>query len=174
VGFLDYFRSRSPQALTPLGIHLEEHSYDKESESGDPLHGYGYALRDEHDRAFSWDDEVLASQGVDVVKVAGTSHRLKAIQSDDFAPGSRLTLKPDPTNEYDRNAVGVYDGSGRVQAGFVPAEQSEDFSRRVRRERLDAFVLWAWRDKSGKRCGLRMIVGPSGFLAEPPRPLRSR
>ena len=57
MGFLDYFRSRSPQALTPLGIHLEEHSYDTESETGHPLHGYGYALRDEHDRAFSWHDE---------------------------------------------------------------------------------------------------------------------
>jgi hypothetical protein len=114
MGFLDYFRSRSPQALVPLGLHLEEHSYDTESETGHLLHRYGYALRDEHDRAFSWDDEALASHGVAVVKVAGTSHRLKAIQSDDFAPGSYLTLKPDPTNEYDRNAVGVYDEIGRV------------------------------------------------------------
>ena len=64
-----------------------------------------------------WDDERLR-----VVKVAGASYRLEALQDDAFAPGRRLELVREPENEHDPNAVGIWDAERRVQAGYVPAD----------------------------------------------------
>src|SRR2546427_10248831 len=57
-----------------------------------------------------------------VIKVAGVSYRLDALQGDAFAPGRRLALMPEPDNEHDPNAIGVWDDERRLQAGYVPAE----------------------------------------------------
>src|SRR6185437_7960862 len=57
-----------------------------------------------------------------VIKVAGVSYRLDALQDAAFAPGRRLALVPEPDNEHDPNAIGVWDEHRRVQAGYVPAE----------------------------------------------------
>jgi|SRR5215211_159717 len=174
MGFLDFFRSKPRQATDapPFRLYLEEHEHDSESQSGRPLHGYGYALRDDRDRALSWDEGVLAANGIEVAKLAGTSHRLDVVQDPAFAPGSRLTLRPDPGNRYDEHAVGVWDAAGKLQAGFVAGDRSKDISDRLRRERLEAYSLWEWRDESGQRCGLRMLLCPPGALAQTPRPLR--
>lgn len=174
VGFLNAFRSRShTPADPPFELHLEERRYETDGEDGQPLHGYGYVFRDEHERALSWDDPLATGHGIEVVKVAGTSHRFAVLQDDAFAPGSPLSLRPEPKNKFDRNAVGIWDKNGRLQVGYVPAEQCEDVARRLRRERVEAYVLWEWRNDRGERCGLRMLVCPPGALAETPRPLRS-
>lgn len=114
---------------------------------------------------------MLAAGGVLVLKVAGTSHRLSQIQDDRFAPGSSLSLRPDPENQYDENAVGVWDASGPVQAGFVPADSAEKLGQRLKRERLEVFCLWEWRDESGQPCGLRMLIHPQrvGLRRQPKR-----
>lgn len=89
------------------------------------------------------------------------------------SPGARLLLRPDPGNKYDKYAVSVWDGAGRVQAGFVPKEHSRDVTERLRHETLEAISLWEWRDERGERCGLRMLVCPPGVVAERPPPLTS-
>jgi hypothetical protein len=175
VGSKDYFRSRSSEdeALPPLTLWLEERDWDTEGGDGEHLDGHGFGLRDEDDRALAWDDPILAAGGVLVLKVAGTSHRLSQIQDGRFAPGSSLSLHPDPENQYDDNAVGVWDASGRVQAGFVPADSAEELGQRLKRERLEVFCLWEWRDESGQRCGLRMLIHPPGVgLRRQPKRLR--
>lgn len=164
MGFRDLFSSRSSNrlAVAPRTLWLEERDWDTEGGDGEHLDGHGFGLRDEDDRALAWDDPTLTAAGVVVLKVAGTSHRLADIQDERFAPGSSLSLRPDPKNEYDRNAVGVWDASGKVQAGFVPADSAEALGKRLTGERLEAFCLWEWRDESGQRCGLRMLIHPSG------------
>src|SRR5204863_334081 len=78
----------------------------------------GYWLRDAATGdAVRWDDERLR-----VVKLAGSSYRLAALQDDSFAPGRRLALVPEPENEHDPHAVGIWDAERRLQAGYVPAE----------------------------------------------------
>src|SRR3954454_10009087 len=62
-----------------------------------------------------WNDQRLR-----VVKLAGASYRLDALQDDAFAPGTRLALGREPDNEHDPNAVAVWDAERRVQAGYVP------------------------------------------------------
>jgi len=65
----------------------------------------GYWLRDaESGEAVRWDDPRLR-----VVKLAGSSYRLDALQDDAFAPGRRLALVREPDNEHDPNAVAVWD-----------------------------------------------------------------
>ena len=61
-----------------------------------------------------------------VIKVAGVSYRLDALQDDAFAPGRRLALVPEPDNEHDPNAIGVWDDDRRLQAGYVPAELARE------------------------------------------------
>src|SRR5207248_6016126 len=40
--------------------------------------------------------------------------------------GSRLALVPEPQNEHDPNAIGIWDAEERVQAGYVPAEVARE------------------------------------------------
>src|SRR5437870_5378456 len=67
--------------------------------------------------AVRWDDERLR-----VVKLAGSSYRLDALQDEAFAPGRRLALVREPENEHDPNAIAVWDADRRAQAGYLPAE----------------------------------------------------
>jgi hypothetical protein len=56
-----------------------------------------------------------------VSHVAGAVHRPDALASDDAAPGRPLTLRPEPDNAYDPNAVAVVLASGEA-VGYVPRE----------------------------------------------------
>lgn len=133
--------------------------------------GYGYVLRDDQGRLIVSGDPVLTEEGVEIVEVAGTSFRLPALQGSAFAPGSRLFLRADPDNAYDENAVEVLDAGGRIQVGFVPRERAETIAQRLGVEPLEAWCLWAWRNESGRRSALRMLIAPPGIVAEEPRQL---
>jgi hypothetical protein len=90
-----------------------------------------------------------------VIKVAGVSYRLEALQDDAFAPGTRLALVPEPDNEHDPNALGVWDEERRVQAGYVPA----DTARNLTAEDWQAISIHEFFD-SGRRAGLRVLLAP--------------
>jgi HIRAN domain len=99
-----------------------------------------------------------------VLKVAGVSYRLDELQDDAFAPGRRLALVPEPDNEHDPNAIGVWDMERRVQGGYVPAETARE---------LDA---GAWQAVSlleffedGRRVGLRVLLAPRDAWIGMPR-----
>ena len=90
---------------------------------------------------------------VRVIKVAGVSYRLDALQDDAFAPGRRLALVPEPDNEHDPNAVGVWDEDRRLQVGYVPAE----IARELEVDDWQAVTLWEFFE-DGKRGGLRVLL----------------
>jgi len=126
--------------------------------------GSGYWLRDAASGdALGWQDERLAAGGARVVAVAGTSYRAEALQDDAFAPGSELTLVPEPGNEHDQNAIGVWDAAQRLQAGYVPADVAPTLVLPLR-----ALSLWEWRE-DGRRVGLRMLVAPPAAWIGRPR-----
>jgi hypothetical protein len=106
-----------------------------------------------------WDDPRLR-----VVKLAGASYRLDALQDDAFAPGSRLALVAEPENEHDPNAVAVWDAERRLQAGYVPAEAAPELSGDEQ-----AVSLWEFREE-GKRIGLRVLLAPADAWIQEPRP----
>jgi hypothetical protein len=90
-----------------------------------------------------------------VIKVAGVSYRIDALQDDVFVPGRRLALVAEPDNEHDANAIGIWDSERRVQAGYVPAE----IARELDAEEWQAVSLWEFFEE-GKRGGLRVLLAP--------------
>jgi hypothetical protein len=120
----------------------------------------GYWLRDAATgAAMRWDDP-----RVRVVKLAGASYRLEALQDDAFAPGHRLSLVREPDNEHDPHAVAVWDADRRVQAGYVPAEVAPALHGDEQ-----AVSLWEFRGEDGARIGLRVLVAPADAWIQEPR-----
>jgi HIRAN domain len=78
----------------------------------------GYRVRDAATEELVRDNDPR----IRVIRVAGASYRIDALQDEAFAPGRRLALVPEPENEHDPNAIAVWDADRRVQAGYVPAE----------------------------------------------------
>jgi HIRAN domain len=101
---------------------------------------------------------------VRLVKVAGVSYRRDAVRHEAFMPGRRLALVPEPDNEHDPNAIGIWDEERRLQAGYVPAEIARD---------LDASEWQAvsLRElfESGERAGLRVLLAPHDAWIGRPR-----
>jgi len=119
----------------------------------------GYFLRDAASgEPVRWEDPRLR-----VIPVAGASYRAEALQDDAFAPGRRLALVPEPANEHDPNAIGIWDAERRVQAGYVPAEVAPELDGSEQ-----AVSLWEYRDE-GSRVGLRVLVVPPGAWVGEPR-----
>jgi hypothetical protein len=90
-----------------------------------------------------------------VIKVAGVSYRLDALQDDAFAPGRPVALVPEPDNEHDPNAIGVWDKDRRLQVGYVPAE----IARELEVDDWQAVTLWEFFE-DGQRGGLRVLLAP--------------
>jgi hypothetical protein len=133
-------------------------------ERGEREDGRGYWLRDAASGdALGWSDERLAAAGAHVVAVAGTSYRGEALQDDAFAPGKPIALVPEPDNEHDPHAIGVWDAERRLQVGYVPAELARELELP-----LQALALWEWREDD-RRVGLRIILAPPSVWIGRPR-----
>ena len=80
----------------------------------------------------------LAAAGLRVSSVTGAArHHADALQSEHAAPGRVLTLRRDPGNPHDPNAIAV-DGADGVQLGWVPRELAAELAPDV-----DAGRDWA-------------------------------
>jgi hypothetical protein len=99
-----------------------------------------------------------------VVKVAGVSYRMAAVQDEAFAAGRRVALVPEPANEHDPNAIAIWDSERRVQAGYVPAETARD----LRPEDWQGVVVQEFFD-AGQRIGLRLLLAPRDAWIGTPR-----
>ena len=123
--------------------------------------GAGFRLRD------AASGELVRGEDprIRVIKVAGVSYRIDALQDDAFAPGRRLALVPEPGNEHDPNAIGVWDDERRVQAGYVPAEIASELDA----EEWQAVSLWEFFE-DGSRGGLRVLLAPRDAWIGLPRP----
>jgi hypothetical protein len=124
----------------------------------------GYQLIDpESGRYLARDAPELTARGLHVVSVAGAGrHHAEAIASDEVAPGRPLTLRRDPENEHDPNAIAVQAGDGQ-QVGWVPRELAAELA-----PALDAGGPWAAivlreqrRSPRDPRHGLTMLLAPA-------------
>lgn len=111
-------------------------------------------------------EELLGEEDprIRVVRVAGASYRLDALQDEGFAPGKRLVLVSEPDNEHDPHAIGIWDEARRAQAGYIPADVARD---------LDAAEWQAVSVREffedGKRLGLRVLLAPRDAWIGVPR-----
>jgi hypothetical protein len=120
----------------------------------------GYRLRDAETDALVRHEDPR----IQVIKVAGVSYRLDALQDDAFAPGNRLSLVPEPANEHDPNAIAVWDSEQRLQGGYVPAE----VARELAAADWQAVSLLEFFE-GGRRAGLRVLLAPQDAWIGLPR-----
>ncbi len=117
--------------------------------------GAGYHLRDAASgERVEWEDPRIR-----VVAVAGVSFRPDAVADSSFDPGARLALVPEPENEHDPNAIGIWNEQRTLQAGYVPREVAAELAG-------DELAVSLWRVGAD---GLRALVVPPGSWVGRPR-----
>jgi hypothetical protein len=116
--------------------------------------GGGYRLRDAATgETVPWEDPRVL-----VVPVAGVSFRPGAVDDVSFDPGCRVALVPEPENEHDPHAVGIWNEERSVQAGYVPREVAPQL-------RGDEQAISLWRVEGG----LRVLIVPADAWVGTPR-----
>jgi hypothetical protein len=93
-----------------------------------------------------------------VVPVAGVSYRADAVADPSFDPGLQLALVPEPSNEHDPNAVGIWNAERTLQAGYVPAAAAPSLAG-------DEQAVSLWRVEGG----LRVLIAPADAWIGTPR-----
>ena len=116
--------------------------------------GAGFFLRDAATGAVVPEDDPR----IVVVPVAGVSFREEAVLDRSFDPGLPVELVPEPDNEHDPNAVGVWNAERTLQAGYVPRERAPALDGTEQ-----AVSLW----RAG--IGLRVLIVPAGSWIGRPR-----
>jgi hypothetical protein len=120
----------------------------------------GYQIVDpESGRYLARDDPELAARGLRVAGVAGAGrHHAEALASDAVEPGRSLTLRRDPQNPHDPNAIAVIAGADQV--GWVPRELAAELAPRIDAgEAWSAVVLREQRaSPRDPRTGLTMLL----------------
>jgi hypothetical protein len=116
--------------------------------------GSGFHLRDAATgERVPWEDP-----RVRVVPVAGVSYRPEALTDPSFDPGNRLALVPEPENEHDPNAIGIWNEERTLQAGYVPRDLAPEV-------RGDEQAVSLWRVDGG----LRVLIAPRDAWVGRPR-----
>lgn len=116
--------------------------------------GAGFYLRDAATgESIRWEDPRLR-----VVAVAGVSFRPEALDDPSFEPGRALALVPEPQNEHDPNAVGIWNEERTLQAGYVPREVAPELAG-------DEQAVSLWRVEGG----LRVLIVPADAWIGRPR-----
>jgi HIRAN domain len=114
----------------------------------------GFYLRDAATRErVRWEDE-----RIHVVPVAGVTFRPEALDDPGFEPGRRLALVPEPDNEHDPNAVGIWNEDRTIQAGYVPRDMAPELGG-------DEQAVSIWRVEGG----LRVLIAPADAWIGTPR-----
>ncbi|HZQ80406.1 MAG TPA: HIRAN domain-containing protein [Gaiellaceae bacterium] len=117
--------------------------------------GAGYHLRDAATgEIVRWDDERIR-----VVPVAGVSFRPEAVADASFDPGARLALVAEPDNEFDPNAIAIWNTDRTLQAGYVPREVAVELTG-------DELAVSLWRAGEGLRV---LLVPPGSWVGRPRR-----
>jgi HIRAN domain len=107
---------------------------------------HGYRLRDTvSGELVRWEDP-----RVRVIPAAGVSYRPEALADPSFDPGARLALVPEPENEHDPNAVGIWNAKRSLQLGYVPAAIAPELHG-------DEQAISLWRVENG----LRVLLVPA-------------
>jgi hypothetical protein len=114
----------------------------------------GYHLRDAATGApVRWEDPRIR-----VIAAAGVTFRPESLEDPSFDPGRRLELVPEPKNEHDPNAIGIWNADRTLQVGYVPAAVAREVAG-------DEQAVSLWRVDGG----LRVLLAPADAWIGLPR-----
>jgi HIRAN domain-containing protein len=132
----------------------------------------GYTPVDATGRYLARDAPELAARGLRVAGVAGAAHHRPDAAAAE--PGAPLTLRRDPGNEHDPNAIAVL--AGDEQVGWVPREVAAELAPDLDAGRpWSAVVLREHRPSPrDPRTGLTMLLAAAPALELKPRDQRAR
>ena len=74
-------------------------------------------------------DTRLARAGVYVSQLRGEAYHRETCRAGDFHPGRPVQLVREPANEFDPNAVAVYDATGQHMAAYVNKQKARTLAR---------------------------------------------
>jgi hypothetical protein len=148
-------------AATPE-LSLGWYRRDETGENGKAMIGLGWRLFDSNGVMIWNEDPECERAGVFMVlSVAGVSHRPGALDNPAFALGRRVVLVREPANQYDHNAVSVWDEAKTVQLGFLPRAIAATFAPLLDSgDGRAAMVVWEHRDTKGTRLGVNLLTAP--------------
>jgi hypothetical protein len=114
----------------------------------------GYHLRDAATgEPVRWEDPRIR-----VIAAAGVAFRPESLEDPSFDPGRRLELVPEPKNEHDPNAIGIWNADRTLQVGYVPAAVAPEVAG-------DEQAVSLWRVDGG----LRVLLAPADAWIGLPR-----
>jgi HIRAN domain len=162
--------SASSDSTGEATVLVLEDTHDFEASDGTRLWQIGFVPIDEDGDFLPEEDHQTSDPRCFFCHVAGVSHRRPALEAADLSPGAPLRLARERDNPHDPNAIAVLDANGE-QLGYIPAELCPRLlattpSGQVFDESYGAMVLSEFRTgtQSGKRAGLRILIGPVGRL----------
>jgi hypothetical protein len=125
----------------------------------------GYGIVDpDSGRYLARDAPELAQRELVVAGVAGAARfHDDVLQSAAVAPGAPLTLRRDPANEHDPDAIAVLPAQGEAQLGFVPREIAAWLAAELDAGRAWSAVVLREQRASPRdpRRGLTMLLAPA-------------
>ena len=93
-----------------------------------------------------------------MIAAAGVTFRPESLEDPSFDPGRRLALVPEPANEHDPNAIGIWNAERTLQVGYVPAAVAPEVAG-------DEQAVSLWRVDGG----LRVLLAPADAWIGLPR-----
>lgn len=138
---------------------------------GDDIFSQGYVLTGPNGGQYAlWDDAVLVpweKAGLILSNVAGVTHHKGALQAVAFAPSREVILGHEPLNQFDPNAVAVWDLGKSGQLGYLPKDLTiPPLAPRVAGHR--AFVIREYREvQTNRRVAVKLVMAPGLALDIP-------
>lgn len=156
---------REAPNIPVIRITRELREWDVPDEGEVDIWWRGYDLHDENNRGWTWDNPALSEAGVFVTKVAGVQHH-KGMSLASVGPGRPMRLVPEPSNQYDPNAIAIWDAAGQEQIGYLPRDVAAVVCKSLQAdEDLEAMCIAELIRRPGDiRIGLRILVAPHGLV----------
>ncbi len=135
---------------------------------GDTIWCGGYAPVDEQGLRLSEAEHRTSDPRVFCCQVAGTHHRPSSLTDARFDLGSPIALRTE-ASPFDGYTVGIWDGSGTLQVGYVPPTLARTVSGLLRSgTELGGQVLREFRlgSPDGERSALHVLIAPEGAGVE--------
>ena len=153
-------RRKSDQRSTTKTIRLVEREFDPDGNKSD-LMWYGYVIWDDRGLAIPFNEiSERVHFSVRIFKVAGVSYRLAALQGPAFEPGKMLMLKLEDNNQYDRNAVSIWDEAGETMIGYVPRDVNVTVRAILEITPESKAMVLSMMRKGGQKVALQVLFGP--------------